>query len=325
VIRGESNRSGIYFILWDQLFERAKGFDEGGRNSSYFFLYHTFLWAFFPWSIIAYVAVVYWLKRMFVQKKWRHPFNFAALSFAFLLFAISFSKFKMPHYIIMLLPMAAMFTAPYLRLALSYRSSTRFYATLQHVFAVVVVLLTITLNFYFFRPVNVLVWVVGSGLLLILLYLIVKRFRLQPYKVILLSIAMSVVLNFFLNYNFFPQLMKYQAGKELVDKMKRENLSIPDDEIILIETHAHSFDFYRNHNHTVIDANDLPKLYAQIGDKYFLVSPFLRDHVEKLGYRSETIIGLPDHNVATISMKFLNPKTRHQRADSLMLVKFYKR
>ena len=119
VIRGESNRSGIYFILWDQLFERYKGFDEGGRNSHYFFLYHTFLWAFFPWCIFAYAALVFWIRRMVLYKKWRHPFNFAALAFGFLLITISFSKFKMPHYIIMLLPLAALFTAPYVRYILS--------------------------------------------------------------------------------------------------------------------------------------------------------------------------------------------------------------
>jgi 4-amino-4-deoxy-L-arabinose transferase-like glycosyltransferase len=33
IIRGTSHRSGVRFILWDQLFERAKGFDEGGMNT----------------------------------------------------------------------------------------------------------------------------------------------------------------------------------------------------------------------------------------------------------------------------------------------------
>ena len=114
VIRGRGNRSGIHFILWDQLFERSQGFDMGkkGRNSEYFFLYHTFLWAFFLWCVFAIVALVFWFKRMFGLKKWNHPINFAVLSFAFILFAISFSNFKMPHYIIMLLPLAALFTAP---------------------------------------------------------------------------------------------------------------------------------------------------------------------------------------------------------------------
>src|SRR6185436_13224870 len=91
VIRGRNNISGVAFILWGQLFERYRGFDEGGRYSDPLFLIHTFLWAFFPWCVIAYVAMFYWLKRIFWQKKWRHPVNFATLSFVFTLAALSFS------------------------------------------------------------------------------------------------------------------------------------------------------------------------------------------------------------------------------------------
>ena len=83
MIRGRDNISGVKFILWGQLFERYKGFDEGGRYSDPLFLYHTFLWAFFPWCVMAYAAVVYWLRRMFWLKKWKHPANFAALEFRF--------------------------------------------------------------------------------------------------------------------------------------------------------------------------------------------------------------------------------------------------
>src|SRR5688572_1249303 len=72
MIRGRDNISGVQFIFWGQLLERYKGFDEGGRYSDPFFLFHTFLWAFFPWCILAYVAMLYWLKRIFWRKKWKH-------------------------------------------------------------------------------------------------------------------------------------------------------------------------------------------------------------------------------------------------------------
>ena len=104
VIRDRDHISGVKFILWEQLFERYKGFDKK-RYSDPFFLYHTFMWAFLPWCIAGYLALFYWLRRMFWLKKWRHPVNFAALAFGFILVTLSFSKFKMPHYLIMLFPM----------------------------------------------------------------------------------------------------------------------------------------------------------------------------------------------------------------------------
>ncbi len=122
-VRGMSDISGVLFILWNQNFERFTGDNwvKGGRYSDPFFLYHTFLWAFAPWCIVAYVGVFYWLRRLFYKKK-THAFTYVALSFAVILFTISFSKFKMPHYILMLFPLAAVYTAPYLRLAVNTKA-----------------------------------------------------------------------------------------------------------------------------------------------------------------------------------------------------------
>src|SRR5215203_2870683 len=245
IIRGRDRISGVKFILWDQLFERYKGFDVGGRNSGYFFLYHTFLWAFFPWSIIAAIALFFWLKRIFYQKKWAHGLNFAALSFAFILFVVSFSKFKMPHYIIMLLPLAAIFTASYLKFILSFRKPVHFYLPLQTFFAGLTFIAIIIFNYYFFKPANFFVLITGPVILILLAVVTLKTFSSKALKVIYVTAMISLAFNFFLIYNFFPNLLKYQAGNELVKLMKKQNIPIPDSDIVLIESGAHSFDFYR--------------------------------------------------------------------------------
>ena len=325
VIRGQSNRSGIYFILWDQLFERYKGFDEGGRNSHYFFLYHTFLWAFFPWCIFAYAGLVFWIRRMVMKRKWRHPFNFAALAFAFLLVTISFSKFKMPHYIIMLLPLAALFTAPYVRYILSTTKGIRIYYPIQFVLTILVLLVTLALNFYFFPPVNIMVWVAGIILLFSFGLLLARRFYNRAYKIVFMSAGVALVFNFFLMYNFFPQLLTYQGGNEMVKRMEKEQIHVVDSSIILLEPNAHSFDFYRNRNHPLIDVAYLEKNYDQLKDNYFLLTRSFRDHLDRVGFRVEPLISQPDYNVATIRLSFLNPATRTERADTLMLARVYRK
>src|SRR5688572_3296221 len=324
VIRGRDHISGVKFILWDQLFERYKGFDVGGRNSGYFFLYHTFLWAFFPWSIIAAAALFFWLKRMFYKKKWRHSLNFAALSFAFILFAISFSKFKMPHYIIMLLPLAAMFTAPYLKFILSVKKAVRFYLPLQLVFAILTFIAIIILNYYFFKPANLFVRIMGPLLLILFALFIIKGFSNRAMKVIYVTAILSLAFNFFLNYNFFPNLLKYQAGNELVKLMKKQNIAIPDSNIMLIESGAHSFDFYRNHNHKVAQTDIFLKQYPAIKDKYFLLNNKIKDVLAKEGYDVKPVISHLDYNVTTVQLKFLNPATRIKNCDTLMLARIYR-
>ena len=325
VVRGHNNISGIKFILWDQLFERYKGFDVGGRNSGYFFLYHTFLWAFFPWSIVAAIGLFFWLKRMVYQKKWNHPLNFAALSFAFMLFTISFSKFKMPHYIIMLLPLAAMFTAPYLKIALNYKRPVRFYLALQIFFAVLVFAGVIILNYYFFKPANLFIKITGPLLLLVLAFLIMKREGNRAMKILYVTAMLSLTFNFFLNYNFFPNLLKYQGGNELVKLMKEKNISIPDSEIVVVESAAHSFEFYRKHTYRTAETGLFLEEYPEMKNKYFLISNQIKDYLISRGYRIEPVISHLDYNVTTVQLKFLNPATRLKNCDTLMLAKIYKK
>ncbi|MEX0314013.1 MAG: ArnT family glycosyltransferase, partial [Allomuricauda sp.] len=43
VIRGRDHRSGIFFILWEQSFERMSGQGVGKNSSDFFFFFHTFL------------------------------------------------------------------------------------------------------------------------------------------------------------------------------------------------------------------------------------------------------------------------------------------
>jgi 4-amino-4-deoxy-L-arabinose transferase-like glycosyltransferase len=57
VIRGKSGRSGVVFILWTQNFERFQGDSFGAdAKNDYLFFFHSMLWAFAPWSILAFVA-----------------------------------------------------------------------------------------------------------------------------------------------------------------------------------------------------------------------------------------------------------------------------
>ncbi|MEO5562132.1 MAG: glycosyltransferase family 39 protein, partial [Chitinophagaceae bacterium] len=325
VIRNMSNISGVKFILWDQNFERFGGdnFVKGGRNSSVFFLYHTFLWAFFPWCIAAYIAVFFWLRRMLYKRKWRHPFNFAALSFAFILFTISFSKFKMPHYVFMLLPLAAMFTAPYLRLVLSYKGGVRFYYPLQVALTVLVIAVTILLNYYFLPP-GIVGQVIGALLIIALLFILFKKLQAKALKVIYLSVCVAIVFNLFMNYNFFPNLLKYQGGNELAFQMKRDNVVVDDKDIMLLDVNAHSFDFYRGYNHEIVETNTLGQRLPELSNKYFLLTSKMTREAWADSFTIKPVVSHVDYNVTTLKLKFLNPKTRMSKCDTLILAQILK-
>jgi 4-amino-4-deoxy-L-arabinose transferase-like glycosyltransferase len=323
MIRGRDQISGVKFILWEQLFERYKGFDKK-RYSDPFFLYHTFMWAFLPWCIVGYLALFFWLRRMLWLKKWQHPVAFAALSFGFILVTLSFSKFKMPHYLIMLFPLVAIFTAPYLRHVLSFRKGIKLIFPVQAFLAIVMMLLAAALNYYFFKPVNLFLLISGPVLLVVIVALWVNKQLQKGMKIIYLSAAASLLFNLMLNYNFFPQLLKYQAGNVMAKTLKEKNISIPAREIILLEPNAHSFDFYTGNNHTLLSLDQFDSAYPQLQDKYFIMSQRDKNVLQEKGYRIDPIISQQDYNVAKVSLRFLNPVSREKRLDTLMLTKIHR-
>ncbi len=323
MIRGRDHISGVKFILWEQLFERYKGFDKK-RYSDPFFLYHTFMWAFLPWCVVAYLAVFYWLRRMFWLRKWRHPVNFAALAFAFILVTLSFSKFKMPHYLIMLFPLATVFTAPYLRHILSFRKGIRIAYPIQVFLIVILIVLAAALNYYFFKPVNWLLLITGPLLLGGIVAIWMNRSIQKGMKIIYLSAAALLLFNFMLNYNFFPQLLKYQAGNEMVKAMREKDISIRDEDIILVEANAHSFDFYRGHNHLLMTLEEIDVKYPLLNKKYFLINRNDRNVLLERGYKVEAFVSQPDYNVAKVSLKFLSPSLREKKLDTLILARIYR-
>jgi 4-amino-4-deoxy-L-arabinose transferase-like glycosyltransferase len=324
VIRGMSDISGVKFILWDQNFERFNGrnWSDNGRNSSFFFLFHTFLWAFLPWCVAGYMALFFWLRRLFAQrKKTGKQFGFAALAFIFVLTVISLSSFKMPHYILMFCPLAAVFTAPYLRLALSNTSGLRIYGPLQIFIALGGAALSIILNFYFFQPANVVTGIALTVVLMILPVLLFLRPFVPGIRILGISAAGAIVINFFMNFNFFPTLMKYQGGNEMVKEMKAKGLRIPHEDIILIEHGSHSFDFYTGYNHQVIEMGKLDSLYPKVSDKYFLMTSHMKKDLESRGYDIQPKLIKLDFRVSMPRFRFLNEKTRLSVCDSLILGK----
>jgi 4-amino-4-deoxy-L-arabinose transferase-like glycosyltransferase len=323
MIRGRDHISGVKFILWEQLFERYKGFDKK-RYSDPFFLYHTFIWAFLPWCLAGYIALFYWLRRMFWLKKWKHPINFAALAFVFILVTLSFSKFKMPHYLIMLFPLSTIFTAPYLRHVLSYRRGTKLFFPIQAFLVIVMIILAGALNYYFFKPANWIAGIMGPLLLAGIIGLWKYNRSDKGIKIIYISAAASILFNFMLNYNFFPQLLKYQGGNEMVKLMKEKSMTIPDEDIILLDPNAHSFDFYKAYNHVLLPLEDFDKNYPAIKDKYFFLSRADKNTLQQQGYKVVPVISQADYNIAKVSLKFLNPAGREKRLDTLMLAKIYR-
>lgn len=141
-IRGKDHINGVKFILLNQSIQRFGGEMGSDAKNDYLFFFHSFLWAFAPWSFIAYLALASRLKGFFQRKgEW-----LTVAVFIIMALVVSFSGFKLPHYLNIVFPTIAVLTASYI---ISKQSTTRWVKnifTIQLILVALLFFLSIFIN-----------------------------------------------------------------------------------------------------------------------------------------------------------------------------------
>ncbi len=113
--RSGTNVSGVKFYFWTQSFGRVTGESVWKNESSPTFFVDTFLWAFLPWSMLAVWALFWRLSNtvadVFKGRKKQEWLTLGGFVLPFI--AFSMSNYKLPHYIFVLFPFAAIITAEF--------------------------------------------------------------------------------------------------------------------------------------------------------------------------------------------------------------------
>lgn len=309
LVRGRNHISGVRFILWQQNFERFEGdaFGSDAKND-YFFFFHSFLWAFAPWSILAFVAMCKRLKT-WSTRKWEWYTLGTILPIALIL---TFSGFKLPHYLNIIFPAAAVLTAGFIQQAIQEKRTSKPYAIVQTVICVLLLLVAGLINVWAF-PVYQLWIIVGFLLLVSIGYWLMKNTAGVWPRIIAGSVITSCCVWFLCNSNFYPQLLTYQAGNELA-KIVKERIG---GENVYQQPglRSFSFDFY-----TQTLAKPLTADKLQAGKPVWLLTdPPGWEQVRKQ-YRVGQTIRHRDFSVTQLTLPFINPATRRSSLTELMLV-----
>src|SRR5690606_2851194 len=142
----------IFFIFWEQSFERLSGEGVGKNSSDYFFFFHTFLWVFLPWTFIGIAS--YWDKiKVFIKNKFQFGAEqeFLTLGGVTLIFIIiSFAQFKLPHYLNITIPLFSVLTASYLfgLYAKNKEKTLKIFLGVQYFILAIVLVATSLICFY---------------------------------------------------------------------------------------------------------------------------------------------------------------------------------
>uniref|UniRef100_UPI002639674C ArnT family glycosyltransferase n=1 Tax=uncultured Muriicola sp. TaxID=1583102 RepID=UPI002639674C len=308
VIRGKGNRSGLFFIFWEQSFERLSGEGVGKNSSDYFFFFHTFLWVFLPWTIIGIVG--YWNQlRTFIKLHFRKNSKHELLTvggISLLFIIISFAQFKLPHYLNILIPLFSVLAAAYL-VSLKKRGRTKALNLVlagQYFILGLVFTVTAFICFYVFEWDSWLAYLplfMGYG---VVAYFIVKKEA--PYvRIITISVLASVLLNGVLNLHFYPELLNYQGGSSMAAIVNKQE--IPVDRIYkLSERHTWALDFYNEHPVRISTANEI----GSLSDVWVYTTEAELTELTMSGIVWDREYDVDQFRITRLQGKFLNPTTR---------------
>lgn len=322
IIRERNERSGILFILWEQSFERMSGEGVGKNSSDYFFFFHTFLWVFLPWTLIGLAAYVARFKTLINLKfKYNPKYEFLTLGGITLIFIIiSFSQFKLPHYLNIVIPLFSILTASYLY-SLNVFVKVRTIKVLlgiQYFILGIVFIVAALFCFFVFEIQSVISYVLFVIAGIILIYFTLKR---DEYSVRIITIAASasLLLNMVMNFHFYPNLLEYQAGSSIAEVVEKQQ--IPIDAIYkLSEEHTWALDFYNKMPVKIITVEnvvDKDNIWVYASEEELQL---LKD----AGLDWNQQFSENDFRITRLQVKFLDPASRNKTLNTKYLVHIFK-
>lgn len=304
---------GIQFILFNQSLNRlnAKGFEE--TSPDYFFFFHTLLWAFLPFSLAFYTGV-FDKSAWFIKNKFKKISGVEFLTlggFWMVMLLFSASKFKLPHYLNGLIPVVSVFTAAYLfEIFVKRKTKTikiLWIIQLIIIFSTVGLMILLILNFTGIE--NPLMYVVFAFLFAFLLYSFFDKENLVK-KYVWASLLFAVVINLFLNTQFYPVLTQFQGDLQLA-KFANENHLDRSKFRMLKNYEAWDFDFYTRQNTPRVSPEELKS-----GDILLIQEEDLKQFSKPY----KVVAVAKNYHITRLSIAFLNKYTRERKLDKNFLV-----
>jgi hypothetical protein len=312
VVFGHTGVSGIRFFFWDSQFGRFFNTGPIKGSGDPFFYFHTLLWAFLPWSLLLYAAIVQKCRRGLPSAV---PGDKIALGAALVSFALfSLSRFQLPHYLNILFPFFSILTAGYLY-NIRRRLTQKIIRITQGVLNLLVPALLFFLSWWFhFNGWPVLLFVL---LLLSLLSFWLFRGRELPAS-IGRSFCIGLLALAFVNFCLYPAILRYQAGTQAgryIGK-RRSGIALPSGDpgsppvYMLTEAPVnYSFEFYCTLPVVRVSSDSLPALLATGPVLVFSPSSFA-DSLKGKGLRVESLRRWPNFHISQLTGEFIDYRTR---------------
>lgn len=303
VVFDRQNVSGIRFFFWDSQFGRFFNTGPIKGSGDIFFFVHTTLWAFLPWTLLLGFAGFRYVRSL---RKNAAGYEWYTLSGSFLTFVVfSLSRFQLPHYMNIVFPFFAILTAG----GITRESLPKFLRIAQNVLLGIVCLAPVLL-YILYASIN---W-----FLLIFLILLFSSLAFGipggiPQRLMIKTALVSISLNLFLNWYFYPSILQYQSASEAAFFANKNYSEFP---IVQVNGYYSPLEFYAkqrvyNSDSSLEQASARPYLvYVATADV-----PSLS---KSIGY--VRIQKFDDFRISRMSLKFINKARRKEAVSEYQLL-----
>jgi 4-amino-4-deoxy-L-arabinose transferase-like glycosyltransferase len=313
IIRGKDHINGVKFILLNQSIERFSGGMGRDAKQDYFFFIHSFLWAFAPWSVIAFIALVDRIKGFSRRNvEWLTAGTFLAV-----LLIVSFSGFKLPHYLNIIFPVSSILTAGFIIEKFKSNRWNNIIYKLQSVVSVVLLGAAAFINAWAFPLRSIIQLVVIVFFLSLIFYIILHKEIVRIRKAVVISFLSICLCFFLLNTNFYPKLLTYQGGNELAFKTKQKLNA--DSLYFWPGVYSSSYNF-----HTATLRKEFTDSVLNENKTWILYDKSQEEAIKSAGYKLKPVDETRDFEITKLNLNFLNPATREQQCTKLVIAEISK-
>ncbi len=312
IVFGKTNVSGIRFFLWDSQFGRFMNTTPmKGKGSPIFFL-HTLLWAFLPWSLLMYAALISKLRNETKKANYKKEEWFTICGSLLTLLIFSLSKFQLSYYTNIIFPLLAIITARYIG---TIQISSPF-RIIQNSITIILLLGGLLLEIFYSPSIPSFVLVLIIAAILFLLIALPRWVRADKTILSFYRVGLaSLLINLYINWFFYPDLLKYQSSTEAAFYINKEHPGLPG---ICMSIYAPAFEFYLNNGWAKADSSIL---YNQAEPGILYITQEELDTIKQKGIHFEMLKELNEFHVTMLTLRFVNKKTRAKELKKHYLIK----
>jgi len=345
LVNDRHNVSGLRFFFWEQSFGRITGENVWKNDTSGFYFMHVYLWAFLPWCLLLPGALWRRVRALFdgstaFRPSGHMPFTaqqndansgvnalhpdglkavlpefYALGGFILSFIALSQSQYKLPHYIFITLPWAAVLVASSLKSIGKGRWGVLYFA------AFVALLIAYAALFFVFPTGNILT--VGITLIATggLLWKVFQNPFPADFEVFVQrGVWAALIFGFVLNFHFYPNLLPYQSTPQAARFARSQG--IPPEKMYFFNSSSHAMEFYNRDIIENLGSPEKVKLAAQAqGGIWVFTTQDGKKALEKAALKFEETGQFRHFQVALLKPAFLNPATREETLGTYFLLK----